>query len=69
MLWVKAYQWMSGVLIGATDLAPGDQAVMSYNKVLGKIRLRQLRVEPNKCEVPQNLRKMGGVHGNITMSV
>lgn len=54
------YQWLDGVLIGALDMGESDYT-SQYEKVLGKVRMRQLRVVKDGCSLPSGLLK-----GNVS---
>ena len=60
----EMYQWMNGVLVGALDMGESDYT-SQYEKVLGKVRLRQLRVVKDGCSLPSGLVKDG--KGNSTL--
>ena len=65
----EAFEWMSGPLsdglfpdemYNGLGVPPDKQGyVMSYNKVVGKVRLRQLRVRRDGCRLSQSVFQSG----------
>ena len=63
----EMFDWMDGPLKEGLfpeemyngQPVPDDRLgyVMGYNKVVGKVRLRQLRVKPGGCDLPESIKQ------------
>ena len=52
----EMFLWIKNIVPDALGLESGSNggSVMEYNKVIGRVRLRQVRVQKNKgCQIPK----------------